>query len=272
MNQRSELRQRLRQQASKNGRKPIKSPEQTLVHVQIALTLLPLLTACVYLFGMSWHMGYVEFFHVDSSEFPLSTEQNLLTGVAALVVNILPLLTFPIVLFPALFVVGIFSVVTFKSINWIIQASREKIISIMDNDPLLKEVRATLNDSTRNKQPSWLTTLLTAVITWYIRFAYLIVTCGIVLMLAYYSHDNGETVAVRQVKEMKEGTFASTNKLTLANNSGEVSALRIVCNAIQCAFWSEKYGTFYLRHEQIDRMTILPKPNSKEQSPSERAN
>lgn len=263
MNQRSELRQRLRQQASKNGKKPAKSPEQTLVRVQIALTLLPLLTACVYLFGMSWHMGYVEFFHVDSGEFPLSTEQNLLTGTAALVVNILPLLTYPIVLFPALFIVGIFSAVAFKSINWVIQISREKILSIIDNEPLLKEVRETLNGSIKNKQPSWLTTLLVSVITWYLRFAYLIVTCGIVVMLAYYSHGTGETVAIRQVKEMKEGTFASANKLSLAKHSGQVSALRIVCNAIQCAFWTEKDGTFYLRHEQIDRMTIPPKPDGK---------
>ncbi|MNF52963.1 hypothetical protein D3C85_680590 [compost metagenome] len=259
MNQHSELRQRLRQQTSKNGKRPAKSPEQTLVKVQIALTLLPLLTACVYLFGMSWHMGYVEFFHVDSGEFPLSTEQTLLTGTAALLVNILPLLSFPIVLFPAIFILGIFAAVAFKSTIWAIDAFREKVRSFMDREPLLKEVRATLNGSTKNNQPTWFTTLIAAVLIWYIRFAYLMVTCTIILMIAYYSYGNGETLATRQVKEMKEGTFASANSLSLAKHSGEVSAIRIICNAIQCAFWTEKDGTFYLRHEQIDRMTIPPK-------------
>jgi len=59
MNQRTELRQRLRQQANQKKLKQANPlPEQTLIQVQIVLALLPLLTACVYLLGMAWHMGY----------------------------------------------------------------------------------------------------------------------------------------------------------------------------------------------------------------------
>ena len=96
MNQRTELRQQYRQQARHKKIPPTRAPEQTLVWVQIALALLPLATACIYLFGMAWHMGYVSVFHVDSSEFPLSTEQNLLVGTIALVTNIAPYITYPL--------------------------------------------------------------------------------------------------------------------------------------------------------------------------------
>lgn len=270
MNQRIELRQMLRQQASKNGKKLAKSSEQTLVRVQIALTLLPLLTACVYLFGMSLHMGYVDFFHVDSSEFPLSTEQYLLTGAAALVVNLLPVITFPIVLFPALLFLCIFSAIAFKSTIWAMDALLEKARQFVDRAPLLKKVRATVNGSIKNNQPNWFTALLTTVIAWYVRLAYLMVTFTIVSMIAYYSYGNGETLAIRQVQEIKEGTFTSANTLRLAKHSDQIVALRIVCNTIQCAFWTEKNGTFFLRHSQIDSVTISPKPNDREVTAGEK--
>lgn len=41
-------------------------------------------------------MGYVSVFHVDSSKFPLSTEQNLLVGTITLVTNIAPYITYPL--------------------------------------------------------------------------------------------------------------------------------------------------------------------------------
>ncbi len=106
MNQRTELRQHLRRQGKLKKATQNKSPEQTLVLVQIALTLLPLLTACIYLFGMTRHMGYLKVFHIDSSEFPLSTEQNLLMGVVALASNVLPLIIYPLALVGALMLLG----------------------------------------------------------------------------------------------------------------------------------------------------------------------
>lgn len=54
MNQRTELRQQYRQQAKQKKPPPTRAPEQTLVWVQIALALLPLATAWIYLFGMAY--------------------------------------------------------------------------------------------------------------------------------------------------------------------------------------------------------------------------
>ena len=80
MNQRTELRLRHRKGVQANKAELATVNEQKWVQAQTVLAFLPLITAAVYLFGMAWHMGYVNVFHVDSSEFPLSTEQTLLTG------------------------------------------------------------------------------------------------------------------------------------------------------------------------------------------------
>ena len=50
-----------------------------------------------------------------------------------------------------------------------------------------------------------------------------------------------------------------------------IQALRIVCNSVQCTFWTPQEGTIYLRHDQIDSVTVPPKPDSKEKSPGEKA-
>ena len=95
MNQRTELRLRHRKGVQANKAELATVNEQKWVQAQTVLAFLPLITAAVYLFGMAWHMGYVNVFHVDSSEFPLSTEQTLLTGTFALVANLVPLLGYP---------------------------------------------------------------------------------------------------------------------------------------------------------------------------------
>ncbi|WP_244956542.1 hypothetical protein [Aeromonas salmonicida] len=271
MNQRSELRQRLRQQASKNGKKPAKSPGQTLVLVQIALTLLPLLTACIYLFGMTRHMGYLGFFHVDSSEFPLSTEQNLLMGVVALASNVLPLIIYPLALVGALMLMGAIIALTYRLIKKCSDHLGSLASDIGNSKCMLRFLRALLKYAMQPHEAKWLETTYDVIFTWYLRFCYVFFTCAVVFGLAFYSYRDGEESATEQIEKMKNGLPDFAEQLTYAKHPEGIPALRIACNSTQCTFWTEKDGTIYLRHDQIDSVTIPPKSDGKKATTGEKA-
>lgn len=271
MNQRTELRQRLRQQAKKKKEKPAKSPEHTLVLVQIALTLLPLLTACIYLFGMTRHMGYLGVFHVDSSEFPLSTEQNLLMGVVALASNVLPLVIYPLALVGVLMLLGAIIALTFRLIKKCSDYLGSLASDIGHSECMIRFLKALLKYAMQPHEAKWLETAYDVIFTWYLRFCYVFFTCAIVFGLAFYSYRDGEESAKEQIGKMENGSPDFAEQLTYAKHPDGVSALRIACNATQCTFWTEKDGTIYLRHDQIDSVTILPKPDGKNANTGEKA-
>lgn len=263
MNQRSELRQRLRQQVKKKIEKPAKSPEHTLVLVQIALALLPLLTACIYLFGMARHMGYLSVFHVDSSEFPLSTEQNLLMGVLSLVSNVLPLIFYPIAVVIGLMALGTVVALTFRLIKKATEQVRDYGARIGSSEPMIRFYKKAFKYSVEPHEVKWFEAIYDLIFTWYFRFVYVFVACAIVFGLAFVSYRDGEESANQQVDKMKQGPQDFAEHLIYAKHPEGVSAVRIACNAVQCTFWTEKDGTIYLRHDQIDSVTIPPATDEK---------
>ncbi|WP_193558741.1 hypothetical protein [Aeromonas media] len=258
MNQRTELRPRLRQQVKKKIEKPAKSPEHTLVLVQIALALLPLLTACIYLFGMARHMGYLSVFHVDSSEFPLSTEQNLLMGVLSLVSNVLPLIFYPIAVVIGLMALGTVVALTFRLIKKATEQARDYGARIGSSEPMIRFYKKVFKYSIEPHEAKWFEAIYDLIFTWYFRFLYVFVACAIVFGLAFVSYRDGEESANQQVEKMKQGPQDFAEHLIYAKHPEGVSAVRIACNAAQCTFWTEKDGTIYLRHDQIDGVTIPP--------------
>lgn len=271
MNQRNELRQRLRQQAKQKKAKPVKSPERTLVLMQIALTILPLLTACIYLFGMSRHMGYLNVFHVDSSEFPLSTEQNLLMGVIALMSNVLPLIIYPLALVGALMLLGAIIALTFRLIKKCLDHLRTRASDIGNSEGMLRFLRALFKYAIQPHEAKWLEAAYDAISTWYLRFCGLFVVCAIVFGLAYCSYRDGEESANKQIGKMGQGQQYIAEHLIYAKHPEGISALRIACNTTQCTFWTEKDGTIYLRHDQIDSVTIPRKTEDKKAATVEKA-
>lgn len=271
MNQHTELRPRLRQQAGKNDKKPAKSPEQTLVRVQIALTLLPLLTACIYLFGMSWHAGYLSVFHIDSGEFPLSTEQNLLAGVLSLVTHVLPLIFYPIGIAIGIMVLGVVWTLTYRLIKRVTEQVRTYGVRIGSSDPMVRFYKKAFKYSIEPHETERLEAFFERIFTWYFRYLYVLGPCVIVLGVATLCYQDGVKSAKNHITKMGQGPQNFAEQLTYAKHPEGVSAVRIACNAVQCTFWTEKDGTIYLRHDQIDSVTIPPKPDSKEQPSGEKA-
>jgi hypothetical protein len=264
MNQRTELRQRLRQKAKQKKATQGKSPEHTLVLVQIALTMLPLLTACIYLFGMARHMGYLSVFHVDSGEFPLSTEQNLLMGVFSLVSNTLPLIFYPLAIILACMVLGALTALTFRLIKGVTERVRTYGIRIGSSEPMIRFYKVAFKYSIEPHESKWLEAIFDVIFTWYFRFIYVFIACAMVFGLASVSYRDGEESANQQVEKMKQGPQDFAEHLVYTKHPEGISAVRIACNATYCAFWAGKDGTIYLRHDQIESVTIPSKPDSKE--------
>ena len=98
---------------------------------------------------------------------------------------------------------------------------------------------------------------------WYLRLCFVLITCAIIFALAFHCYRDGEEWAQKQTKKMVQGTQSVAEQLVYAKHPEGVSALRIACNAIQCTFWTEKDGTIYLRHDQIDSVTIPSDSDSK---------
>lgn len=268
MNQRTELRQQYRQQARQKKTPPTRAPEQTLVWVQIALALLPLATACIYLFGMAWHMGYVSVFHVDSSEFPLSTEQNLLVGTIALVTNIAPYITYPLAGFVLVLALLVIAALTSELLKKLYGWHQEKMLRVDDAIRQSSTFKRLTKNAIKLHEASRWESLLDKLFTLLIQYSYFIGSGVIIFLLTIYSYSNGKNEADTQIGMMQKNEFPAAHCIKYAGIPEEISALRIICNATQCTFWTEQYGTIYLRHDQIVSASIPPTEPKSKKSPT----
>lgn len=64
---------------------------------------------------------------------------------------------------------------------------------------------------------------------------------------------------------MTQGTFSAANQLRYAKHPEEIPAIRVMCNSIQCTFWTKADGTIFLQHDQIDSVVILGMSKKAEQ-------
>jgi hypothetical protein len=269
MTQPVELRERLRQRTriSTNKSPVTKSitPEQRLIWVQIALTLLPLVTACVYLFGMVWHMGYLGVFNVDSSEFPLSTEMNLLTGISFLVIKLVPYIVYPVA---AVFIFMILWVISALTFGWLARFGnwmRTYAARIGESKRLRRVLMRIFKYAIGPHQIDEWGRAFERVGAWYFRYCYAIGTGLVISFMAYYSYCGGKDSAQSQIEKITQGTYAAANQLRYAKHPEGIPAIRIMCNAIQCTFWTKADGTIFLRHDQIDSVVIPEKSKKAEQ-------
>jgi hypothetical protein len=262
MTQPVELRERLRQRTrTSTNKSPVTksiTPEQRLVWVQIALTLLPLITACIYLFGMSRHMGYLGVFNVDSSEFPLSTEQTILMGAIALVSNLIPLFGYSLVAFAVALILLLITALTFGLLKKLRNHVATHALRIGNNALLHRMLKPLLKYAMQPHESGKWEFFFEMALAWYLRYCFLILICSSIFVLALYSHRDGEKEAKTQIESITQGTYAAANQLRYAKHPEGIPAIRIMCNSIQCTFWTKADGTIFLRHDQIDSVVIPP--------------
>jgi hypothetical protein len=210
-------------------------------------------------------MGYLDVFSVDSSEFPLSTEMTLLTGISSLVSKLAPYIGYPVAAVAVFMIVWIFLALTFELLkrfgNWM----RTYAARIGESALLRRVLMRVFKYSIGPHQIDGWGRAFERVSAWYFRYCYAIGTGFVISLMAYYSYCNGKDAAQSQIEKITQGTYAAANQLRYAKHPEGIPAIRIMCNSIQCTFWTKADGTIFLRHDQIDSVVIPGKSKKAEQ-------
>ena len=207
--------------------------------LQTLLTVLPVLSAGLYLLGLSYHQGYLDAFGLDDSLFPLSSDKALFKGFFSLV----------IVAFPA----GVYAAFAIGSFVILIA-----LAAILSSSARVRSIGAYIKKRF-SKKPTpaisstaevWLDK--SAVVYGYV--AGIVVGVALLVMIVGFSAKTGREQAEKEIKTFLEGR-SSTVKLYSSQHPQEFVGRLVMCSSAYCAVWSNS-GTLVIRHEAISRMVI----------------
>ena len=204
------------------------------------LTVLPVLSAGLYLMGATYHQGYLDVFGLDDSLFPLATDKALLSGFLALV-------TFGLV--PMLY--SIFAGISL--------AFTVLVAAVLSSYPKVRHWQSVI----LAKLPKWraksqpfeaMNDLVdkSATIYGYSVGVFLLVFS--LVAAAVLSGQSGREQATKEIRSFKEevGSFAILYSPLLPTPT---RTKQIVCGQSHCAFWLGG-ESLVLRHESIERLVM----------------
>ena len=211
--------------------------------LQVLLTVLPVLSAALYLVGTIYHESYLKQFGVDDSMFPLPLDRVLLHGFTSLLTfGLLPMLSGVSIAMLVFAVVMIAALLSSLPMVQRIQAAA------------LQQMRAKL-DSLPNTPTPALVKLVDrwGVLYFYFAGAFLLIIALVFAMLL--SSDAGE----RAAESDKENWSKGTRRSAAVSVQGEptATAFQVACGATHCAFWTGS-ETRLLRHEQVASLFVYP--------------
>ncbi|PPK72519.1 hypothetical protein B0F87_1171 [Methylobacter tundripaludum] len=206
--------------------------------LQTLLTVLPVLTAGLYLLGLSYNQGYLAVFGVDDSVFPLASDKALFTGFVSLVT-----LTFPAVLYA----IGAFVAFIVLIFVAAVLSSTARVQS------LITRIEAWIT----HRRPAGITSSIagdlidkSATVYWYA--SGFVLALLLFLVMAMLSDKAGHEQAEKEVADFQSGKAISAQLFSPQVPSPYLGKL-VMCGDKYCAFWSNA-GTIVVRHEAIDRI------------------
>lgn len=219
--------------------------------LQLLLTVLPVLSAALYLVGTIYHESYLASFGVDNSMFTLPLDRVLVYGVTSLVsFGLRPMLTGVSIAVLVFVVVMIAAVLlSFPRVQGIQAAT-------------LQYIRAKLPTVPNAPTPA----LIKFVDRWGVLYFYFAGAFFLVMALVFallLSSNAGARAAEGDKAKWSEGT----HRTAAVGIEGEptFSAFQVTCGATHCAFWTGS-GTRLLRHEQVASMLVSPAKKTAEKS------
>lgn len=208
--------------------------------LQTILTVLPVLSAGLYLMGASYHQGYLDAFGVDDSLFPLATDRALLSGFLALV-------TFGLV--PLLYTVFAGLALAFTVM----------VAGVLSSHPRVKHWQsiALAKLSTRrlkNAPSETMNGLMDKSATIY---GYSFGVFLVVISLVGVAILSGKSGREQAVKEMHSFSDQVGNYVMLYSPllPAPTRARQIICSQSHCAFWLGS-ESLVLQHESIERLVM----------------
>jgi hypothetical protein len=206
--------------------------------LQTLLTVLPVLTAGLYLLGLSYNQGYLAVFGVDDSIFPLASDKALSTGFVSLVTFTFPAVIYAVGAFVA-FIVLIF------------------VAAVLSSTARFQSLVTRIKARITHRRPAEITSSIagdlidkSATVYWYA--SGFILALLLFLVMALLSDKVGREQAEREVAEYQSGK-ATSAQLFSPQVPGPYPSKLVMCGDKYCAFWSSA-GTIVVRHEAIDRI------------------
>lgn len=259
MNQNTELRSRIQRRITKSTShvSPSSKEGKNVFFSKIFFTLLPFaIIAILYLFGMSTHDGYLSVFHVSSSLFPQSREESLLIGSMSLALFLFNALIVALVLFFVFMVIVSISTLLFKPLKRLRKNTLKLIDGISEKIKENKLFKAFISQCPTEEEANPFSEITERAFRIYLKFSISLVLCIAFIGLILYVCDDGSSMAKKHIKDFEDEKYESTIIIKYSKYPDGIKAMQIACNSIKCAFWSPTEGTFYLRHEQIESITV----------------
>jgi len=210
------------------------------LRLQTILTVLPVLSAGLYLMGATYHQGYLDVFGLDDSLFPLATDKALLSGFLALV-------TFGLV--PMLYSIFAGLALAFTVL----------VAAVLSSHPRVRHwqsvILAKLPKWRAKSQPSeGMNHLVDKSATIYGYSAGVFLVVFSLLVVAVLSGQSGREQATKEIRSFKEeaGNYAILHSPLLP---APTRAKQIICGQSHCAFWLG-VESLVLRHESVERLMM----------------
>lgn len=203
--------------------------------VQLALAVLPIVTAGLYLVGTMHHVGYLKAFALDDALFPLVWERAVLQGFLLSVVHSLDPLLYATVSV-LLLAVGSLAAAFLSSAD---RARRWQFV-------LKRWLGARFKNGHRVPLP---TEKAMNICTYVAAVAMVVVT---LLLLAAFSLNQGRLQAEQERERFANG-HGTQVMLSADQLIAPVRAKQLACGASHCAFWLGN-EVLVLRHEQVQRV------------------
>lgn len=219
--------------------------------LQVLLTVLPVLSAALYLVGTIYHESYLEAFGIDNSMFPLPLDRVWLHGFKSLLTfGLQPMLSGVSIAMLVFLVVMIAAVLASLPMVQRIQAAT------------LQRMRAKLDPLPNTPTPPLVKFLdRWGVLYFYLAGAFILVMALVSAILL--SSDAGAKAAESDKAKWLKGTHRSA--VVGVPGDPTSTTFQVTCGATHCAFWTGT-ETRLLRHEQVASLHAYPAKKATEKS------
>lgn len=206
--------------------------------LQTVLTVLPVVTAGLYLLGLTYHQGFLEGFNIEESLFPLSVDRTLFQGFVAFMTLSAKPLYYSLIAAAAIFLTGFTAAVI--SSNRLVRRWGHMLASKLrqpsNRDPLSESAFQCID--------KMITAFIYAAIVIFIYLGLFIVAVS-----ATKSGKEQALHFIDSANKSKEGFVT----LYLPNNTDPVIGKPILCSSSHCAYWLGNEAVLY-RNESVERI------------------
>lgn len=208
--------------------------------LKTVLTVLPIVTAGLYLLGLTYHQGFLEGFGIEETLFPLSVDRTLFQGFVAFITLSAKPLAYSFLAAMAVFITAILAAAI----------SSNRRVRNWGHSVVTKWRQPSSTKQPPEDQSPWIDKV--AILTIYFIVASLIYLA--LLMVALAATKSGKEQAshfIENSSKSKEGFVF----LHFSNGAASVTGKPIFCSATHCAYWLGTEAVLY-KNDTVERVVM----------------